>query len=429
MSARFLLLLLIIPSAVLADDTGTPPLSFSECYRLALARSEIIAMDAEAIAQSRARFIQALGTALPQVSFSVLETRQESSTQSVSTGTSTTGFFGGSTRVSTRNFVFTQTLFSGFREFAAMAGSRKETAQRAQELERARQLLYSDVADAFYLLIEQRQDLRILCESRKALEDRAAEIRRREQIGRSRPSEEASTLAQLYAVDADIESARTQEAVARDLLEYLIGRPVGELVDYPDGTRLAGTREDYLKKARSRADVRAARLAWEAAGKSVAVARAGLMPTVSVEGDLFTRRTSLPGSNWSGLFRIDVPIFEGTTVYGQIMEARSRQRVAELQLSQVERIAEQNVKDAYSRVDLSLRREESLRKAYIASERNFTLQAQDYESSLVSNLDVLSALLTLSDSRRSYTFALYESKRLFIQLQVAAGESGSGGKP
>ena len=90
-------------------------LTLSDCYRLALKQSEKVAVQQELINQAEGQFLQSLSTILPAVDFSYTEKRQNIS--------------GGSSKIETipeGKFVFSQPLFSGFKEFAAIAASRAQ---------------------------------------------------------------------------------------------------------------------------------------------------------------------------------------------------------------------------------------------------------------------------------------------------------------
>lgn len=389
-------------------------LTLTDCYALALKQSETIAIDAEVIKEAEAHFLQALSILLPHVSFFSQDKRQDSVVSPGRKGME-------------RKFVFKQTLFSGFKGFAAISASNLERDQRVNEKLRAQQLLFTDVSDAFYLLIEQREDLRTLQIVRDAFADRMTELKSRERIGKSRRSEVVNTEAQLYSVEADIETDKSQEAVARQLLEFLIGRPVGNIIDPADIPLELKTENEYINRADSRADVVAAGKAWELTRKNTIVAKSGLLPTVSVEGNYYTSRTTAPQDNkWDALFKVDVPIFDGAETLGAIKAANAQMRESQLQFQRAKRSAIQDIRDAYVRFKTAISRSNALKKAFAAAEMNYGLQRDDYRKNLVNNLDVLSAIQTLENTRRSFIEAAYETKRLYWQLQVAVGENPTG---
>jgi len=86
-----------------------------------------------------------------------------------------------------------------------------EKSQRQKEKWRAEQLLFVDVSDAFYLLLETEQDLSVLKTIEFALNDRIQDLKSRQNIGKSRVSEVVTTEYQLYNLQAEIQLERNQE--------------------------------------------------------------------------------------------------------------------------------------------------------------------------------------------------------------------------
>ena len=390
----------------LANDA---PLTLKECYRLALKQSEVVAVDAERIREASGRFTQAFGTLLPQVSFLHKETRYDAAGTDANVITHE------------QRFVFSQTLFSGFKEFAAMYGSKYETRQHQEEKKRAEQLLFTDVSDAFYLLLEERQDLETLATIRKALNERISDLKRRENLGRSRRSEVVSTETQLYSVEDELQQAKSQENIASELLSFLIGRPVGMIVDNSFVFDLKAE-ESYRAAAPSRADVKAAQNAWNVSRSNVTIAQSGFLPTVTAEADYFNgRNTVAQDKSWQGMLTVNVPIFEGTTTMGQVKQANAQARENKLLFDRAVRAAGQDIHNAYVNAEASFLRTKVLEKAFKSAQLNYDLQKEDYKHNVVNNLDVLTALQNLQDVRRNYTRVTLESKRFYWQLQVASG--------
>jgi outer membrane protein TolC len=210
-------------------------------------------------------------------------------------------------------FVFQQELFSGFKEFAAMSANRYEKKQALSDKERAQQLLFADVSDAFYLLLEIRGDLSALETIRQTLRNRIDALKSREDLGKSRASEAVSTETQFYVLADQLESGKAREMVACRLLEFLVGRPVKEITD-TEARFVLKPEPEYLSNADARDDVLAAKYAWLAAQKNVAFARSGFFPSVSLEGGYYTHLDTTPTDRrWDAVLKISVPIGEGTT--------------------------------------------------------------------------------------------------------------------
>ena len=407
---------LIWPAAIGWADEATPSaaLTLEECYQLALKRSEEIAIHQELIKETEGRFAQALSAILPRASFALSEKRQDGS--------------GGSSftlkEIPERKFVFTQPLFAGFKEFAAMAASRAERRQRRFEKTKAELILMVDVSNAFYFLQQQRKDRQAMETIRETLHGRLQELADREQLGRSRASERASAQAQLRRVEAQIEQAKSDEATAEHLLAFLTGLPfVGGLQDPQEGGPALERVEAYLAKVDRRPDVNATEQAWRVAQKQVAVARATLFPTVDAEANYYTKRVGVTQDiDWDATVTVDVPIFQGGQALGATKEASAKAREAKLRYDETQRAAELDIRDAHTKAGAALGRLAALEQALEAAEDSYRLQVEDYRHSLVNNLEVLQALQALEDARRDRIAAYYDAKRFYWALQASVGE-------
>ena len=329
---------------------------------------------------------------------------------------------------SEKKFVFKQTLFSGFKEFAAISGSGSERQQRVKEKLRAEHLLLSDVADAFYLLAEQQEDLRALRKIKASLARRLDELEGRARLGRSRRSEIVNTRAQAYGVEAEIELVKNREALSRQLLEFLIGGSVHK-IDYGDKPFAELKPVDYyLSRAAMRPDVQAQEESWRVAEKKFAAANGDFFPTITAEGNYYAQRTtSLKNSKWDAQLKVDLPIFKGTETIGAVNEAGAKARQARLQFTRAKRSAALDIRDSYVNFRTAEARARALKKALYAARENCRLQKEDYQLNLVNNLDVLQAIQAMQDSNRNFIHAFYETKRRYWQLRAASGDPGKEG--
>lgn len=394
-------------------------LTLADCYAMALAQSENIAISAEKVRETEARFLQALSVMLPHISFMSTDTHEETP---VDTGSSSLTSLKPRER-SERKFNVKQTLFNGFKAFAAIKGSKYDRNQYLKEKERAEQLLLVDVAEAFYLSIEMKEDLRALGKIKYALQDRIVELRARERLGRSRPSEVVNAKAQLYGVESDLELVRSREILARQLLEFLVGKPFGDIADSYDLPGSLQPEGYYVAKSDARPDVIAARYAWQLARKETIIANSNFLPEVTVDANYYTQRTAFyKGTDWDVALKINVPIFDGGETVGLSNEYLAKERESELTFRRTKRKAPYDIRDAYVRLATALAVYKALRKEYRTAKLNYHLQKKDYLFSLVNNLDVLAAIQTLSNSERDYIHALYEAKRQYWGLRVAVGE-------
>jgi outer membrane protein len=386
-------------------------LTLKECYALALQRSESIAIQKEYIKETEGQMLQSLSTALPKAAFSYSEKWQDVDGSRSMGGAAPEG-----------KFTLSQPLFTGFKEFAAIGASKHVGRQRQQELKRAEELLFTDVADAFYLYLNYQQDLQVLENTQNVLFERVGELKKRQMIGKSRPGEVASAEAKLRRNEALLEVVRAQKEVAGQLMEFLIGRTFDRLVDEAIAFEDIQLPALYLK-ADERADVVAARESFAAYKNNMTAARSSFFPTVTLAGNVYTKRVDLYEDNdWDATLTVNVPLFNGLSDVGQVAQARAQMNTAELKVSQVKRRVLLEVRNVYTKWVSADRKLKAFDRAAEASEKNYKLQAEDFQKSLVSNLDVLQALEDLQGARRDLVAAQTDAARSYWALKVATGD-------
>ena len=406
----------------LSTPAKFPPLALNDCYELALKRSETVAIQKEDIKETEAQFFKAAGEALGDVDFIVTNTKQEN--PSGGEGSSVTNSFTDPERLESK-FVIKQPLFQGFKALGALTGAGSLKKEQKEEWIRAKQLLFLDVARAFYGFLREKEDLGIIEGIDSLFEERIKDLVKRERIGRSRPSEVATAEARMKVLEAERARTRGTFAVAKHLLEFLTGIPL-------DGR---GLREEelpkkppqelarYLETAQGRADVEAARQSVKTAWRSVIVAQSALWPELSLEHNQYQRREGIQANiHWDLLFKVDVPLFRGGETVGKVKEAVSRWKKEKLAYSLVRRRAKLEIEESYQNWIASLEQTQALKEAVRASEENFRLQKEEYARNLVSNLDVLTALESLYQTRRDANRAYYQMKENYWALRISVGE-------
>ncbi len=305
-----------------------------------------------------------------------------------------------------------------------MAAEKAEGRQRVLEKKRAEQLLFLNVSDAYYLLLEKQEDLRILQSVQRTLSGRLQELQQRERVGRSRTSEVVGTEAEILRTEAEEELVRGEETVARQLVEFLIGRDLSETLEEPKPyLPPIDSDQAYMAKSPQRPDVQASKEAALAAKKQVSVAQAGYLPTVNVEGNYYVERAG-PSKDvaWDVALKVEVPLFTGGQTTGAVKAASSQAAQAALRAGEAGRTATREVKEAYAKLQSALARSNALARALEASEESYRLLAEEYRRSLINNLEVLRSLSDLEDAHREYVHSQYDTQRSYWNLKVSAGD-------
>ncbi len=395
-------------------------LTLEQAYQLALKKSESVAMTAQEIDQAQARFYRAFNYFLPSVHFLMERYEQDP----LSFGGE--GVSGDSSRKVFRDnrFTFTQPLFSGFKEFAALKASGADKEEQRLRLRRAKELLFSDVMDAFYSVIQSERDVEALYGVHRAMSGRIRDLDQRIQIGRSRESEKQTSVSDLKLVEADLVDAQNALKTSRNLLEFYIGRSLGEdgLADMPlpEESQVLDT---LLSKASRRSDVQAEQKALAVAEQGVTVAQADLFPTISAQGNYYTHREGFrSGSDWDVTLKLDVPVFEVGTTLGDIKSAAATRQAQELKAAEAQRLAELDARNAYDDFEAARRSEKALLAASEASKKNYGILQDEYGHNLVNNLDVLDALRRSEETQLRYNAAYSKAQKNYWKLKVATGE-------
>ncbi len=411
---------------VTASQPAAPlePLTLDKAYELARTRSEVLAARQVDIELSWADFLEASGDFIGDLDFQMLHSRQKdfggNSADSGATQTLTR-----STR-RTRQWVFTQPIFQGFRSTGVVAGSSSLRKQRIAEKRRAEHVLFLDVATSYYSLLRLEHDIAITRDILGLFEKRAGELSEREGIGKSRVSEVATARARQKQIEATLAQEEGAWRVELRVLEFLTGIPLEgrTLVDIPEFLAPApeSSMQNYLEYAEPRPDVEAAYQAYKTAGRKVIVAQSELWPDITLDGNLYERREGFQdGIDWDVLFTVNVPIVKGGTTFGEIKRALSVKKQAELRYREALRFARMEIQQAYDAWQSSWKEYRALQEAVKADNENYEFQKQDYEHNLVDNLDVLEALEFLNNSRLNANEAAFEYKLNYWRLQIAAG--------
>lgn len=412
----------IVSKTLTPHHTHNTAIDLDEAFLMAVRRSETLQMKEEDIAQAAAKYKQLLGGILPQVSFKASEMIQHVPESDITANPAVSSTF---IRRSTPYTAFnlTQPIFAGFKEWRAMSGSRATQSRTRHERNRAAQLLYQDVAQSFYTVLQLNNDVGILQRQKNALAQRVTELRERVTVGRSRSSEVAAAEAQLANVQAWLAETHGLQSVAWEMLEFLTGVTPGQ-ASLRDPFMHEGTAaiDHYLSHSESREDVLAARSAIDEARSNVGVAKAGHYPTIGASANYYPYRVGFyEPIKWDVTFSLSFPIFQGGTVNAQIQEAKSKLAASHLNEQLAVRQSEKDIRAAYSTWRSSLEQARAYSTAAAKNRVNFEAQRAEYQTNLVSNLEVMQAQANWLDSERKANQLRHQSRMNYVQLLVAAG--------
>lgn len=419
----FIIVMLLCCTIVEAAESVHGIVDLDEAFLMAVRRSETLQMKEEDIAQAAAKYKQILGGVLPQITFKASEMIQHTPESDIIANPAVSStFIRRSTPYTALNL--TQPIFAGFKEWRAMSASKATQSRTRHEKNRAAQLLYQDVAQSFYAVLQLKHDANILRTQKNALASRVAELRERVAVGRSRVSEVAAAEAQLANVQAWLAETEGLHATAWEMLEFLTGITATQtaLRDpfVHDGH---ATLDHYLSHSESREDVLAARSAIDEARGNLGVARAGHYPTIGASANYYPYRVGFyEPIKWDVTFSMSFPLFLGGTVNAQIQEAKSKLAASHLNEQLAVRQSEKEIRQAHATWRSSLEQARAYAHAATKNRVNFEAQSFDYQTNLVNNLEVLQALSNWLESERKANQLRHQSRMNYVQLLVAAGK-------
>lgn len=399
---------------------STDKLNFESFIRLALLRSESIKVVREDITIARAKTFIALGEAIGDGDFVISHDFKEKQVDAATAGVSST--FNAPHRRE-RKFMFSQPLFQGFKSVGALMGAGSLKGQRAGELEFSKEQIFVEASEAFYALVSAQKNLEILGESQKLFVDRIQDLEERVKIGRSRAGEVAMARAKTKILEARVAKARGALLSAQSLVGFYTGISHAKVED-EDPETFSETADfdssDYPVLAAKRSDVEAAKLAVNTAKQTIVVKQSALWPKVTLDANHYEKREGFQdGISWDALIKLDVPLYRGGDNIGQILEATANYRKAVFNYQLTQKKALLEIEQAHQSWIAARAQHLAYQEAVKAGEENFNLQKTDYESNLVSNLDVLAALEEFLSIREEANAVQYEMKINYWKLQMA----------
>lgn len=305
-----------------------------------------------------------------------------------------------------------------------------EEARRALHLS-----LISEVANAYFTLLEMDERTRLAHETVKSREETRTMIARRREVGLAGDLDFLQADGALEQVRAELASLQRQQAAAANALALLVGWQPSSLPEgraLPDQGIVADLAADLPAEVLlQRPDVLAAEKRLIAANANIGAARAAFLPRISLTAGLGTASSALSGlfgggsESWNFQPALRLPLFDGGRISSGVDLAEARKVIAVAEYEKTIQQAFREVADllaARTHLVEQLRAQQAAEKAQ--SERLRLTQAR-YKAGVTSHLEVLDA------QRESFSAqqATVQTRRAWLaaaaQLYKALGGGGS----
>jgi len=389
-------------------------LTLFNAYAKAVYNTERLKISGESYFQASARKDQAFGAFLPYVSLQGMYVIPKSITSTAPASNN-----GSSTGVSV---YARQNLFTGLNEWGSYKGADADLNHSRTLMLYNANLLLLDVSSAFYTILTLDHALKNNREILNLYTRMKDEQRRRVSLGKSRPSELLRIDSQVFQLEAQIKEAKNQLESAKLAFATLAGIDSSyELEDkhiLPEIPDVSSRADEFAAK---RADVKAAKEDLERADIKLTTALGGHLPNVYAQGAYSLLHRGNGIDYYAGV-GVELPLFSGGIVSGKIKEAESQKRQAELALSNIRRVARQDIINAARSCETSRDEAEAFRKALNAAQSNYQSVTEDYRRDRVTILDVLTSLTLLQSAKNDFEKAEFKYRFNRIWLGVATSE-------
>jgi len=398
--------------------SGPETLDLVDCYELALAKSEKIGIAAAQWKAAEARFSQASDTWVPDFELSGSQLYRNSADSSDNENRNS------SSRDSQSDLRIraSQPIYQGFR-ITRLAEAR-ESDMRAAEFDemRVRELLFLDVADAYYLLLSLQREGSILGDLKQALGDTVQTFQDRIKLGQSRRADLLRAQTDLAQTVADINLVEAQLEAARQLMSFLTGLDAASIrareeTDLPD----IGDPLMFQTSIVSRLDIKAGEARVEAAQRDVEAAQGDRQPSLDAQASYIMLEDPDDDRVWEVGLVLNFPFFDDGSRRARVREQSAVAEINELSLAQLRREADLEVNNRITLWESAVRQVTLLREAAHLAEENYKVQQEDYLLGRSTQLDTLSALAQWQELRRREATADAAARIAYAALKVAAG--------
>ena len=266
--------------------------------------------------------------------------------------------------------------------------------------------------------------------SAQALYDKATD---QQKAGLSPAIDTLRAQVELQARQQQLIVARNELAKQRLTVARIIGLPPGQQFELteraPYQTLNPQPLEIYLQRAyTARADYQAALAQVRAAELSRRAALAGHYPTFDLNANLGDTGV-VPGQSngtWQVMGGLNIPIFAGNRVHGDVLEADSRLRQARSQLDDLRGRIDYEVRIALLDLNAAADQVEVARSSVELAEQALAQSQDRFTAGVTDNLEVVQAQEALAGAHENYIQSLYAHNLSKVELARSVGDAEDG---
>lgn len=412
---KIFLFMLFLPLNLSADPLMV---SLHDAFLSAVEKTETASLSQARVEQTEAKTDQVFAKFLPNLSIGANYLQQD--TKGVRG--SGAAILGG--RQSYSRVTLSQSIFEGGRDYFSYKVTKSDQEVQRQNLIVANYNTFLNVARSFYAILSGEREVDNIKKTIALGNERLNEISNRTKIGRSRQVEVIAARAQISVLQAQQMAAEGQLITAWDQFVLLTGLPrdikLNELKERPE---IPEDLSLYLSSLDKRPDIAAIEAQIESTQGSISVARAGHFPSLTFNSNLYiSREGPQRGNNWDFSATLNFPLFAGGLVSAQVQEASKKNTEARLLLGQMKRQGEMSIRTAFNNLQSALNQLKALESALTSTEQNYREQEKNYRFGQATNLDVIQALNSFQDTKRTFDRTRFMALSAWAELKAATAQ-------
>ncbi|MBK1878121.1 TolC family protein [Pelagicoccus mobilis] len=330
-----------------------------------------------------------------------------------------------------------QTLYSGGGVRAALRLQDLIEESALLELEAVINNVLLDTRVAYYTALLARARIGVQEENMVLLEELLENEKNHYEVGTGSRFEVLRAEVSLANARPDLIQARNDFRLSIEELRQLLGYVAGVRADQRKVPELLGelaySQSQYdlasslLKAHEERPELKRLEKLVSAQEEGVVIARSGYRPEVALIGAYQFNKANESSSfdnaldGWVAGLEVNVPIFDGRRTRGQVVQAKSQLEQAEIELQQSKLAVEVEVRRAYSDMQAAAELADASIQVVEQAEEALNLADVRYEAGDASQLDVLQARVSLTESRLNQEEAFFSYNVAVAQLRRAIG--------
>lgn len=381
--------------------------SLETSYQSALQNYRTEAISDARIEQSLEAKSRGQGTYLPKISavgsYSKVDTQRDQTTGALN---------------------LTSNLFNGGRDRNVVKNAELGV-QIAQNLKQVEKInLYMSVVDAYYNYLLNVNDLKNIDLLKNQTEQRASEIRRRLDIGKSRRGELLQAEAQLASVEAT--RLNGVGVLNQSEVRFLILTGLEKKEKVASDIEAIGavkSLKEYIELGLKREDVVNRELELQRVEGELKISKAHFMPSLDFNSNYYAYRktNSAKDADWDVGLTLRIPLYEGGISQAKQREDFARKNVATIDLENFKRNLIIEVTNRYETYKRYVDQINAYERALTSSKQSYDETIRDYRLGLVTNLDVLTSLNLYLTNKREAEKTRYLALLNYKLLEASAG--------